>query len=226
MSDLMNPHTQNASSPWPRLWLTIPPEIATPDALIMYEVPHPELLDRRLKGYRLTFLISEPPADAPNRSPVVLIPLHGYPVDGWQLWRAWLQWHDAPVIGELRFEPVYGWCSTTYVPQESRRVATPREHERTAYGLRVLQRLVPPRGRRKGQRGKGVGTKYDDLDSFIKGARRQRDHHRQLGQPFTEESLAHELGLVRRTFQRGLTRCGLTWDAFCDEPTPPCDKKC
>jgi hypothetical protein len=217
MSDPMIPDNPNTSSPWPRLWLNIPPGVPTPEPLIIYEVPHPEQFDRRLKGYRLEFLISEPPPDAPNRSPVVLIPLNGHPVDGWQLWRVWLHWPAAPVIGELRFEPVYGWVSATYIPQESTRSATSRDWQRITRGLEILQRRVPPLGRRKGTRRTGVGP-YTDLESFLVAARRERDRLRRRRDPVEKDILARRLGMSVRNFERGLHGCQLLWEAFRDGP--------
>jgi hypothetical protein len=205
--------------PGPRRRFTIPPGVPVPDHISEYEVENPEQLDRRLKGYQLVCSVSEPPPAAPNRSPVPLIPLHGNPIDGWQLWLAILWWPGSAVTGELRYQDVYGWGSAIFYRQ-----ATSHEITRIAHGLEVLQQRVRPPGRPKGQRSMSVGSKYDDLDSFLADARRERDLHRQRGKPFDEQSLAGELGLDRRTFQRALARCGLKWKAFTREPTLPCDK--
>jgi hypothetical protein len=196
----------------PRRRFSIPPGVPTPDAIIAYEVTAPEQLDRRLKGYYLVCAVSEPPPNAPNRSPVPLIPLHGHPVDGWQLWSAILRWPGSPVAGELRYELVYGWCSAIYYTH-----APSREITRITHGLEVLQHRIPAPGRQKGARLPGIGP-YTSLDGFLEAARHQRDRLRRNRDPVEKEILASLLNMSVRTLERALHKCRFTWEAFRDEP--------
>lgn len=207
-----------------RLPRLMPAEIPIPapaSVLILIE-HHPEDFDRRLKGYQIAFLFGGPLYADPNPRPRPrpVIPMLGQMDHGWVLSTVGILSPECSVIGELRFESAYGWVALPII----RPGDTPAAIARVARALQILQRWVPPQGRPRGKQGTGVGTQHDDLDSFLADARRQRDQHRQLGQPFTQESLAGELGLVRSTFTRGLERCGLTWKAFVAEPTSQCAK--
>jgi hypothetical protein len=199
------------------------PEVPAGSAVMIFAAPHPEELDRRLEGYQLLFLLAGPPPDAGHVFPTPpIIPMHGRPDHGWLLWHVWLRWPASPVIGELKHDPIYGWTTS----HTSRPGDRQEDIDRIVRALAILQRRVPPLGRPKAQRSTGVASKYETLEEFLAAARRKRDLHRRLGKPFDQPSLAEELGLTRRTFQRGLERCGLTWDAFLREPILPSDKIC
>jgi hypothetical protein len=215
MSHPMIPHDPTNDDLRSRIPRPIPPEIPTPASIVGLVAPHPEELDQRLNGAQLIFLLAGPPPDAQNRLPVPVIPMHGHREKGWQLWRVWLKWPESSVIGEIRFEPGYGWVATPIIrPGDTR-----REIDRIVHGLAILQRWVPPLGRPPGKRDKRVGP-FTDVESFLDHARRQRDHWRRRPMTFTQESLARELGMTEDTFKRGLRKCKprLTWDPFLDLP--------
>jgi hypothetical protein len=196
------------------------PEIPTPSAVVVATAPHPEELDPRLEGYQLMFLLSGPPP-GDDHAPLteMIIPMHGHFDHGWLLWHVWLWWPGSSVVGELRRDPHYGWIAGPIIRPSSRQ----DDVKRIVRALAILQRRVPPMGRPRVIPPQPRLGKYDDLDSFLADARRQRDLYRRRAQPFTQQRLAQDLGMSRRNFQRGLTRCRLTWIAFCQEP--PCAKK-
>jgi hypothetical protein len=212
-------HPQTPDHPMPGdvvslIRLTIPPDIRVPESWHLYQVLSPERLDHRLKGYGIAVLLSEPDADDPSQSSVPRIPLHGQPVDGWQLWRAWLKRPGGAVTAELRYEPVYGWGAAIYHWQ-----APLPEVTRIAHALDVLQRLAPAPGRPKGTRDERFGP-FPDAKSFLNAALRARDAHRQQESEFTQESLARELGMTEDSFKRNLRKCQpkLKWGSFLSLP--------
>jgi hypothetical protein len=139
------------NEPWPEIDIRFPPSLPDDFAMGIYALEPPEALDPRLKEYRLRLLLSTPTPDDPSPWVIFVIGFPGEtaPRYTWRLWRIWLRWREAPILGELRFDETSGWVSSTIAPQVFQPAATRQEEERTHYGLRLLRQQIPRPGRRR-----------------------------------------------------------------------------
>jgi hypothetical protein len=192
---------------WPVAQLQMPESLAKALQWRFYEPKSIYHTDPRLREYRTLLLLSELTPNDPTDWVTITDEASGQQS---RLWRVWLRYREAPLLGELQYVAEHGWQEVIYHPTWLERRATPREYMKVSQGLAYLRQLIRRRGRPLGQPGEGVGS-FDDLPTFLRHVEQGLTDFRSHDVEPTAPLMAELLNMSVRTMHRGLTRAGLRW---------------
>jgi hypothetical protein len=206
------PYPVADDEPWFDVEMPRPPNVPESFLPATYEIPHHILcvLDRRLSDYRARIMLSELTPDDPSDWARFTVDWPGLPREEYRLWRLWVRYRDAPMIGELQYVAGYGWMDTVYRPHWFPRMATTKEYEKTARGLDLLLQRIQRPGREPTYQ-----TPQDCRIALVTTMASRLQNGQRVSKAAVGLMLSGDPS--GKTIDRWLKRYGLDWNSLCAE---------
>jgi hypothetical protein len=151
--------------------------------------------------------VSQVTPEDPSDWPAFVLDWPGAPTREWRLWRLWVRYRDAPIIGELQHVAQYGWMDTIYRPHWFPRLATTEEYEKTARGLDLMLLRI----RRPGHP-PGGGTSFESREVFERKLREaQGIVRRRVEGSLKKRAVARQMGIAPSTLYSYLKQYPGIW---------------
>jgi hypothetical protein len=163
--------------------------------------------DPRLRDYRVYLLLSDlTPDDPTDWSRVILEWLS--PPQAWRLWRVWVFYRQAPLVGELRHESGYdGWLEGIYHRPWMAGQALPEDYFKVAQGFAYAEQTI----RRPGHP-PGAGRSFESREVFEQELRKAKAIVRRQRGGLGRRHVARQMGMSRSAFYAYLKRYPGAWE--------------
>jgi hypothetical protein len=162
--------------------------------------------DPRLRDYRVYLYLSNPTPDDPTDWLRFVVPWTSPPQE-FRLWRLWLFYRQAPLVGEMRYEPGLG-CRER-IDQALWIVGrpTPEDYLAMAKGFGYVQEAIPRPGHPQGH-----GKAFDSREGLEGELRKAKATLQRRGAKVSRRRVAGQMGIAPSTLIKYLKRYPEAWD--------------